>query len=105
MANARRVAAATQILQQQGVIKLPDLRIAEADFLPDVDPDPAAAHAMTGRLTLDHIERMAERAEQFGEPDFLLARELGVRGGHGRFPSSLWAALIPRPMPRKSGSV
>src|SRR4051812_20521938 len=41
-ADARRVAAASKILQEQRVIEFPDLRIIEADLLADMNPDPAA---------------------------------------------------------------
>ena len=43
----------------------------KADFPPDVDSDPAAADAVAGRLALDQIERITERAEEFGAADFV----------------------------------
>ena len=73
LADARRIAAAAEILQQQRVVELPDLALAQADLAADVDADPAAAHAMPGRLAFDHVQRVAERAEKFGEPNFCLA--------------------------------
>ena len=69
LADARRIAAAAEIFQQQRVVKLPDLRGIEADLPADMDSDPTAAHAVSGRLAFHHVERMAERAEDLGEPD------------------------------------
>ena len=62
LADARRIAAAAKILQQQRVIEFRDLVLAEADFSADFDTDPAASHTMSGRLALSEIKRVAERA-------------------------------------------
>jgi hypothetical protein len=71
LADARRIAAATEVLEQQRVIEFADLLLAQPDFAADVDTDPAAADAMSGRLALDQIERITERAEEFGTVDFV----------------------------------
>ena len=81
LADAGRVAAAAEVLQQQRVIKLPDLELAQADCLPDMDADPAATDAMSRRLALHQIERVTERAQQLGEPDLLHPGALN-RAGH-----------------------
>ena len=62
LADTRRVAAAAEVLQQQRIVELPDLGFAETDLAADVDADPAAAHAMAGRLAFHQIQRIAERA-------------------------------------------
>ena len=69
LADARRIAAAAEVLEQQRVVEFPDPALIEADFLPDLHADPAAADAMALGLALGHVERMAERAEQLGQPD------------------------------------
>ncbi len=80
LADPRRVAAAAKILQQQRVIKFGDLVLAEADFPADFDTYPAASHAMSGRLSLGEIERVAECAQQFRKRDLV---ELPGGGRHG----------------------
>ena len=71
LADARRIAAAAEILEQQRVVQFPDPALIEADFPADLYADPAAADAMAFRLPLGHIQRMTERPEQLGQPDFL----------------------------------
>jgi len=71
LADARRIAAAAEIFEQQRVVQLPDPALVEADFLADLHADPAAADAMTLRLPLGQVQRVAERTEQFGQPDLL----------------------------------
>jgi len=67
LADARRIAAAAQILEQQRVVQVPQVVIVEAQAAPDVHADPAAAHAMAFRLALGDVERVAERRNQFGQ--------------------------------------
>ena len=84
LADARRIAAAAKILQQQRIIEFRDLVFAEADFPADFDAYPAASHTMSGRLPFGEIERVAECAQQFGKRD-LVELPGGVRRGfHGR---------------------
>ena len=66
----------TEVFQEQRVIELPDFLVAQSDLPPDVNADPATAHAMTFGLSLGEIERVTERTEQFGEAHVR-------RGGHG----------------------
>src|SRR5690606_24207578 len=84
LAQARGVAAATEVFQEQRVIELPDFLVAQSDLPPDVNADPATAHAMTFGLSLGEIERVTERTEQFGEAHI---RRCGhgtyVEAGHG----------------------
>ena len=83
LADPRRVAAAAKILQQQRIIEFGNLGLAEADFPADFDADTAASHAMSGRLSLGEIERVAECAQQFRKRD-LVELPRGERGYHGR---------------------
>ena len=92
LADARRIAAAAKILQQQRVIEFGDLLLAEADFPADFDADAATSHTMAGRLPLGEIERMAEGAQQFGKRDLVELRKgerrrvpwSRLRGNYGR---------------------
>ena len=84
LADPRRVAAAAKILQQQRVIEFGDLVLAEADFPADFDTDAAASHAMSGRLPLGEIERVAECAQQFRKRDLVDLRRGERREFHGR---------------------
>ena len=70
LADARGVAAAAQVLQQQGVVQLPQLRLGQADLPADVHADPAAAHAVALGLALRDVQRMAECADQLREQQF-----------------------------------
>ncbi len=81
LADARRVAAAAEVLQQQRVIELPYFGFAQTDLAADMDADPATADAVPGRLALDHIQCVAERAEQFGQDDLLICSRVR-RGAH-----------------------
>jgi len=63
LADARSVAAASEVFQQQSVIEFPDLHIVEPDLVTDMDSDPAAANAMSGGLAFDHVQRMAQRPQ------------------------------------------
>jgi hypothetical protein len=65
-ANARRVAGATEVLEQDGVVEIVERRGIEAELFADVHADPAGADAMAGRLALGQVEGVAERADQFG---------------------------------------
>lgn len=64
------IAAAAEILQQQRVIQLPDFRGIEPNLPADVDSNPAAARAVSGGLSLHHIQRMTERTENLSQLDF-----------------------------------
>src|SRR6185437_2227838 len=68
LTNARGVAAAADVLHQQGVIELPDLGLRKSELTRNVDSDPATADTMTRWLTVHHIERMSECTKQLGEP-------------------------------------
>ena len=89
LADARRVTAATDVLHQQRVIEFPDFGFGQADLAADMDADPAAADAMAGRLAFHHVERVAQRAEQFGEAE--------LRPGSER---SCDVSMDSRPIPR-----
>ncbi|WP_304941565.1 hypothetical protein [Marinobacterium rhizophilum] len=65
LADARGIAAAPQVLQQQGVIQLPLIGLRHANLTSDMHANPAAAHAVAPGLTLGHIQGMAEGAEEF----------------------------------------
>ena len=67
LADPRRVAAAAEVLEQQRVMQLVPLGVGQAEHLADPAADPAGADAMAGGLPLGDVERIAERAEQFGE--------------------------------------
>ncbi|MOA03465.1 hypothetical protein D3C78_1229740 [compost metagenome] len=67
LADARRVAAAAQVFQQDGVVQIPQLRRRQPQRLADVHADPAATDAVAFRLALGDIQRVAERADEFGQ--------------------------------------
>ena len=69
LADARRIAAAAQVFQQQGVIQIPQVIVAHADLAAHMHADPAAADAMPFRLALGDVERLAEGGDQFGQLD------------------------------------
>ncbi len=69
LADARCIAAAAKVLQEERIIEFPDLGIAEADLAADLRADPAAADATAFRLPFVHIEGMAERAQRLRQPD------------------------------------
>ncbi len=69
LADARRIAAAAEILEQQGVVELRQIGFRRGRFAADMHSDPAAANAVAGRLALGHVQRMAERAQQLGQPN------------------------------------
>jgi len=71
LADARGIAAAAKIFEQQRVVQLPDPALIEADFLTDLYADPAAADAMAVGLPLGQVQNMAKRTEQLGQPDLL----------------------------------
>ena len=52
------------------------------EFTADVDSDPAAANAMSDRLAFHHVERMAERAEDFSQPNFRQLKRFDARDCH-----------------------
>jgi hypothetical protein len=62
LADAGGIAAAADVLQEQGVVEFRQVGIAQADLPADMHSDPAAAHAMPSWLAFGQIERMAERA-------------------------------------------
>ncbi len=77
-AQARGVAAATRVLQQRRVVQLAHPGGVQADRATDLLPDPAAAHAVAGRLAFGHVQGVAQGAEQ-------LAQARAVRrAGHRR---------------------
>lgn len=59
LANARGVAAATQVFEKQGVVKLSQLGFTQLKALADVHANPAAAHAVPLRLPLGDVQRVA----------------------------------------------
>ena len=61
LADARRIAAAAEILQEQRVIEVGELGLAKPISRP-ISCRSSAAHAVAGGLALGDIERMAERA-------------------------------------------
>ena len=69
LADARRIAAAAQILEQQGVVQIPQVFIGHAQFASHMHADPAAADAMAFRLPFRDVERLAQGADQFGKLD------------------------------------
>ncbi len=69
LANARRVAAAAQVFQQQRVVQLPALLVAQAQRLGDVHTNPAAAHAVALGLAFGDVQCVAQGADEFGQLD------------------------------------
>ena len=67
LANSRGVAAATQILEQQRVIKAPQFVVRHPDPSSDMHADPAATDTMPLRLPFGDIQRVTERRDQLGE--------------------------------------
>jgi len=65
--DARRVAAAAEVFQQDRVVQLAQLGRRQTGFAADVQADPAGTHAMSLGLPLGDVERVAERAHQFGQ--------------------------------------
>ena len=63
LADARGIAAATQVLEQQRLVQRPQLIAAHADTATDVHADPAAADAKTFRLTFGKVGRMAQPSD------------------------------------------
>ena len=70
LADARRIAAAAQVLQQDGVVQFPSLQFIEAKLLGNLQADPATAYAVALRLAFGDIKRVAEGAQQLGQTDF-----------------------------------
>ena len=68
LADARGVAAAAEVLEQQRVVEIAQGGDIQADRLADVHADPAHADAVAFRLTFGQVERMAERAHELREP-------------------------------------
>ena len=66
LADARGIAAAAKVLEQQGVIESPRSAWRQADRAADLHPDPAGADAMAGGLTFGEVERIAERRDDLG---------------------------------------
>lgn len=87
-ADARRIAAAAEVLGQQSVV---ELRLPEADLPADLGTDPAAADAMAFRLPFGHVEGMAERAQELRQPDFLLLVHNSSSHGERNIPSACGA--------------
>jgi hypothetical protein len=57
------------------------LFVVEADLPANMNPDPAATNAMSSRLALNHVQRMAECTQQLGQaylPDAIGASICGV---------------------------
>ena len=67
LADARGVAAAPEVFQQQRVIQRPDRFFVHAGLAANVHADPAAAYAMALGLSLGQIEGVAQRTQQFSE--------------------------------------
>jgi len=78
LADARGVAAASQVLQQQRVVQLPQLALGQADVPADVHADPAGAHAVAFGLAFGDVERVAQGADQFGQAQ---GADVDRRGG------------------------
>ncbi len=89
LADARGIAAAAQVFEQQGVVQLPLLRSGQADFSTDRHADPGAAHAVAFGLALGHVERVTEGAHQFGEFEIFHAGSIEARD----FPSLLCCTI------------
>src|SRR5262249_35859049 len=66
-ADAGCITAASEVFEQQSVIKLPHLGVVEPDLLSDVHADPAATDAVTGRLAFHHIQRVAQSSQKLCE--------------------------------------
>jgi len=79
LADARGIAAAAQVLEQQGVVQLPALARAQTDDAGHVHADPAAAHAVALGLALGQVECVAEGADDFGQP-----QPVGGKAGRGQ---------------------
>ena len=68
-ADPRGIAAAAEILEQQGIIEIVAILRRQAERATDVAADPAGADAMAGRLSLGQVERIAERRHQLRQSD------------------------------------
>jgi hypothetical protein len=93
VADARGVAAAAEVLEQERVVEVGQFRLAEPEFGAYGRADEAAANAMALRLAFGHVERIAQRAEQFGRVQAgrrrMRATVLIVAADHA-IPSSGW---------------
>lgn len=67
LTDACGVAAAAQILQQEGVIEFPACALVQLQLIRQMHADPAAAHAMSRRLTLGHVQRVRQCTDQLGK--------------------------------------
>ncbi len=67
LADPRGVAGAAKILEQQRVIEILEYVIGQFQRLADAGADKGAADAMALGLTLGHVERITERAQEIGE--------------------------------------
>ncbi len=65
LADAGRIAAATEILEQQGVVEVVALPGIQAKLIPQPGTYPAAADAVPSGLPLSHVEGMTEGTNQF----------------------------------------
>jgi hypothetical protein len=68
LADAGRVAATSEILQQQRVVELPHLGVAEPNPFGYVHADPAATNAMPLGLPFDEIQSVAESPQEVRQP-------------------------------------
>lgn len=63
------VAAATGVLQKQCVEQVGALGRAETEMRANRHADPAASQGVAGRLAFREVERVAEGADDFGQPE------------------------------------
>ncbi|MNV77327.1 hypothetical protein D3C71_1707390 [compost metagenome] len=64
LADARGIAAAAQVLEQQGVVQAPELVLGQAQALPQLRAYPAAARAMALGLAFGDVESVAQGRDQ-----------------------------------------
>jgi len=65
LADARGIAAAADILEQERVIEIAHLAVGQAEFLPDIHSNPTATDAVAFRLAFGQVERVAQCTDQF----------------------------------------
>ncbi len=65
--EARGVAAAAGVLQQQRVVEIGKRQGIQSEHPPGVHADPAAAQAVSGRLALGEVEGVAQRSDDLRE--------------------------------------
>ena len=95
LADARRIAAAAEVFQEQRVIEILQGAVGQAELAADMGADIAGADAMAGRLPLGEIERLSYRYPVLDPLKLLLPQQNMAWPCSPDLPR--WPARRPRP--------